>query len=318
MSVRRQNAVVNEQLDLRVAFRYDDTGTLFDPFAVSAVEIWDETMSNLLETITTITKFSTGVYGVITSASWNTGARNVIDNWIFKKTAGGTDYKIQNTTTIYAPVVIPPTPVIPGIPLPADVLKYLEGYCVDDLISNSFIQNCITNEVLPFVETHTRSSFTGLKTAVEFYSGTGKDQLIMNRRGIVEITAIRLVSGNDIDTTINIASLQLIADEGILKVKSGLSEYYNYRIFPKGNNNIKVTYTYGFATPPADVFIAICKLTAILVLDNLEGRTGGGQLSTQSYNRQYGNMGKFSNIRKRFNQQAMAILRRYSTVVVGA
>lgn len=205
-----------------------------------------------------------------------------------------------------------------SLPTYADVLAQLEGYCVTDgIVSNTFITDQLNNVVIPYVENFCRNSFSVLKQVVEYYSGTGKDELILNRKNVVEIIGIRLVSGNDIDTTINIASLELITRAGILKVKSGLSEYYNYRIFPKGNDNIKVTYTYG-GTCPADVSQAMQKLTAIIVLDQIEGRTGGGQLSGQAYNRQYGNMGKFSNIRKRFNQQAHAILRRYSTGIVGA
>lgn len=206
------------------------------------------------------------------------------------------------------------------MPLPTytDVLAQLEGYCITDgMVSNAFITDQISNVVIPYVESFCRNSFSGVKQIVEYYSGTGKDELILSRKNVVEIIGIRLVSGNDIDTTINIASLELISRAGILKVKSGLSEYYNYRIFPKGNDNIKVTYTYG-GTCPADVSQAIQKLTAVIVLDQIEGRTGGGQLSGQAYNRQYGNMGKFSNIRKRLNQQAHAILRRYSTGIVGA
>lgn len=204
------------------------------------------------------------------------------------------------------------------LPVADDVRSALTGYNVtESIIDDDFIDDCITDEVIPFVERFTRTSVSGSVQVVEYHSGTGKDELLLDRRNIVSLDRIRLVSGNDIDTTINVAAIEIIPRSGILKVKSGLSEYYNYRIFPKGNDNIKVTYTYG-GECTKDLFRAIVKLTAILVLDQLEGRTGGGQLSGQTFNRQYGNMGKFTNYRKRLSQQAMSILRRYSTAVIGS
>lgn len=207
------------------------------------------------------------------------------------------------------------------MPLPtvSDIREELTGYNVtSSIIADSWITKRLTDEVVPFVEEFTSNSFSGIKQVIEYHSGTGKDELMLDRRNIVSVDAIRLVSGNDIDTTINIASIEIIPRSGILKVKSGLSEYYNYRIFPKGNDNIKVTYSYGTVDVPADIARAMVMLTAIKILDHMEGCTGGGQLTGQAYNRMYGNMGKFSNIRKRLNQQAMTILRRYSTGVVGA
>ena len=197
--------------------------------------------------------------------------------------------------------------------------KTLQGFNItEQIVCDDFIDDAICRQILPYVNDFTRNSFGKITQAVEYHNGTGKDEMMLDRKNIVSLDAIRLVSGNDIDTTINIASLEIIYGRGVLKVKSGLSEYYNYRIFPKGNDNIKVTYSYGTYDIPPDIFQAISMLTAIIVLDQMEGRTGGGQLSGQNYQRQYGNMGKFGNVRKRFNQQAHAILRRYSSSVVGA
>ena len=199
-----------------------------------------------------------------------------------------------------------------------DVRSALQGYNItEQIIDDDFIDDAITDEVIPYVERFTRSSVTGPVQIVEFHSGTGRDELMLDRKNIVSLDAIRLVSGNDIDTTINIASIVVLPKPGILKVKSGLSEYYNYRIFPKGNDNIQITYTYGGECPP-DLFRAIVMLASIIVLDQLEGRTGGGQLSGQGYSRQYGKDGKFTNIRKRLNVRAHSILRRYSSAVIGA
>jgi len=85
MSVRRDGAIINEQLDLRFELRYDRTGSLFDADSVTKVEIIDTDSGTILETILTanITKIATGTYKVITSASWNTSSRSITDKWYF-------------------------------------------------------------------------------------------------------------------------------------------------------------------------------------------------------------------------------------------
>ena len=81
MSVTRQSAVINEAIIMGVTFQYDRSQNLFDPSAISKVEIYDSDGTTLLESITSITKNATGDYQVITSATWNTSARTVYDRW---------------------------------------------------------------------------------------------------------------------------------------------------------------------------------------------------------------------------------------------
>jgi hypothetical protein len=155
------------------------------------------------------------------------------------------------------------------------------------------------------------------QTITEYHSGIGKDLLFLNRKGINSLESIELVSGNDIDGSISVASIEVLADKGILKAKVGVPDYYSARTFPKGRNNIKVVYKIG-NTLPDDLSILIEMLTSILILDNIEGRTGGGALTVQGFGRDYGNMGRYSNIRKRINRQAMGILSKYRSSVVGS
>jgi len=207
-----------------------------------------------------------------------------------------------------------------ALPVPDDIWDELQGFCLTrSMFTEAFVQRKIDLAVNQ-VEDFTRYSVSGEKEVTELYSGIGKDRLLLNRRNITELTNIRLVSGNDIDTTINLDSVLLVSKEGLIKVRSGLSEYYNYRIFPKGNDNIQITYKYGVAGEniPADLFTAIVYFAVIQILDQAEARTGGGQLSGQSYSRQYGNMGKWSHYRTRIANQASKIMRRYSTAVVGS
>jgi hypothetical protein len=59
-------------------------------------------------------------------------------------------------------------------------------------------------------------------------------------------------------------------------------------------------------------------LSACACLTEIEGRTGGGDLNVQAFGRSYGNMGKYTHVRTQFNNQAMMILKKYMTPVIGA
>ncbi len=98
MAVRRSDAVINESLDLRIVFRYDDSGQTWDPYEITKVDILADNQSTVLETITDITQISQGYYRVTTSASWNTTSRLVYDRWAFRKNAGGSiEYATEST-----------------------------------------------------------------------------------------------------------------------------------------------------------------------------------------------------------------------------
>jgi|GEM_PF-4901652 len=318
MSVRRTQAVINEALDLRVAFRYDDLTTLFDPAEISLVEILDDDATTVLETFVppNITRLSLGRYQIITSPLWNTAPKTVYDRWIFKKEVGGQNYSIMQSTVINLTYV--PTPPAPGIPTALEIRNYLQGYNMTDcIISDEWIEEARDFEVIPFIEKQARTNLTAEETVEEYHNGISWDRIILDRKNAISLVSVKLVSGEDISGVIDLSALELIQGAGIVKVKSGLSEYYNYRTFPKGNDNIKITYKCG-GVVNNDLALAIKKLTCVLILDLIEGRTGGGSLTVQSFGRDYGNMGKYSNIRKRLYYQAMNIIRRYSTAVVGS
>ena len=83
MSVRRTSAVTGQQLDLRMRFAYDRTGSEFDPDSLTSVIIYDSDKTTVLQTIesASIVKVDTGVYKVVTASTWNTTARTVYDKW---------------------------------------------------------------------------------------------------------------------------------------------------------------------------------------------------------------------------------------------
>jgi hypothetical protein len=206
-----------------------------------------------------------------------------------------------------------------SIPTPAEARAHLEDFCAVNAstISDAFITDERDNNIVPHVNNFCRTNVSTLQTVTEYYSGNGSTILILNRRNITTLLDIQIVRGEPFLTQISLSSVDLIPNEGILKAKKNLNEGLYFVLFPKGEDNIKVQYTYGGVLND-DVAMAIKKLMCVAILDNIEGRTGGGDLSVQNYNRSFGSMGKYSNIRKRLSNAATNILRRYTSAVVGA
>ena len=205
-----------------------------------------------------------------------------------------------------------------SLPTVSDIRAELEGYSITaSLVSDAWITSEMNDFVIPFIEETCRTSLTSLQTVTEYYSGNGQSVLILDRRNIVELISVVIVRGADFLSFINIDAIDLVSGEGALKARTRVSEGVYFSIFPKGEKNLKITYTYGNALDPLLVKV-IRYLTAICVLDNLEGRTGGGSLSTEGWIRNYSNMGKYGNIRKRLANRTDWALSKYRTGIVGA
>jgi|WetSurMetagenome_2_1015567.scaffolds.fasta_scaffold31518_6 hypothetical protein len=205
-----------------------------------------------------------------------------------------------------------------SLPTVSDIRAELEGYAITaSLVSDAWITSEMNDMVLPYIEKTCRTSLSGLQTVTEYYSGNGQSILFLNRRNIIQLISVAIVRGADFLSFINIDAIDTIASEGLLKARTRVSEGVYFSIFPKGEDNLKVTYTYGNALD-AQLVKAVKYLTAVCVLDNLEGRTGGGNLSTEGWSRDYGNMGKYSNVRKRLANRAEWIMNQYRTGIVGA
>lgn len=207
------------------------------------------------------------------------------------------------------------------MPLPTvlEIRELLECYGITDtLLSDAWITNKLMNVVVPHVQSYTRQSFEGTSQVTEYYSGNGDSILILNCRPIVSVDEIFLVTYNDVDTRLGISNVVAIKDEGILK-SVGVFENYPYvSIFPKGINNIKITYTYGFASTPNDIKEAMKMLTAYHILVHVGARTGGGSVSVQGHSRSYGSLGKYTDIIKLLYRSAYSILGDYATGIVGS
>ena len=204
-----------------------------------------------------------------------------------------------------------------SIPSVTDCRSHLEGYNITtSILSDAWITDERDNSIIPFVETFT-GNLSAEEEITEYYSGNGTDSLILNRRNINSITSIQYVNYSGALGAVSINSVVLIAGQGIVKAKANMDEGLYNILFSKGNKNIKVVYKIG-GTVADDIEMAIKKLTCCAMLDNLEGRTGGGSLTVQGFGRQYGDKGKYTNIRARLYRQALLALRRYQSSVVGS
>ncbi len=102
MSVERENAVVNNSINLRNNFKYSQTNDYFDPFAISKVEILDSDGVTVLQTITgaSIIKDAVGRYYVV--ASVISTPKTIYDKWYFTPAIGATAITKTNTCVVWA------------------------------------------------------------------------------------------------------------------------------------------------------------------------------------------------------------------------
>jgi len=206
-----------------------------------------------------------------------------------------------------------------AVPTYTEIRAFLENYGVSATqLSDAWITARISNFVVPYVEKITRQSFSAIKTVTEYHSGNAKNILILDRRPIVAVTEISYVLGGNTLRILNLAMIEVVAQQGVLKAKTNYDEAFLLPLFAKGSYNIKITYSYGTATPPDDVKEAMIYLTASRCLTFVGARTGGGSLGIQSHSRNYGSRGKYHDIIQTLDADAHSILRKYSTAVVGS
>lgn len=206
-------------------------------------------------------------------------------------------------------------------PTASEIRDYLEGYCeTDNIVSDEWIEGRRDNLVIPICERITRRSFSSVETLVEYRSGNGGNILRLNRRPITSLVSVEYVTAPDSFVEIGLTNFILLADEGEIKARASESVLSSSSVFfPKGEKNIKVTFTAGFtdAALPGIVKEAIMALTAEKTLAFLAGRGGGGDISVQGYSKSYGKQGKYTNIRSELARIGLSLLKSYQTSVVG-
>jgi hypothetical protein len=183
-------------------------------------------------------------------------------------------------------------------------------YCV---VSDNWIRNRRDNRIIPWVESKTRQSLSGIKEVTEYYDGTGSPLMILRRRPIVELISISYTNVDSNLYYLTPSAMQVINDEGILKAKANFNESSYIPIFFRGDRNIRIKYTYGFTDCPADIAEAVTMILASEVLAHAGSKTGGGDIGLQSFNRGFGENGKWTHIRKDLAKGGYALLQKYIT-----
>ncbi|TGL39637.1 hypothetical protein EHQ53_14035 [Leptospira langatensis] len=178
----------------------------------------------------------------------------------------------------------------------------------------------VINTQISYVERITRTSFSGVQTITEWHDGSGTEELMLDRRNINQLVNIQVLSVPQTLFIIPVTSIDVLPTMGMLRIKIINFEAYTLMapIFPKGRNNIKVTFTAGFDDFPGDILNAIILLSSAFALGNEAAMCGGGlSLSLINYSKSFGPRGKYGEIRNDWVLQAKSILKRYSTGIVG-
>jgi len=204
-----------------------------------------------------------------------------------------------------------------AMPTAADVFALLEGYHIDDQISEQWILDCRDTFIVPWVEAKTRQTMGRIEERTEYYDGNGSSLLILRTRPIVDLLTVSYTNVVADQYYLSPTSIEVLYEEGILKAKANFQEANYTPIFVRGVRNIRVKYTVGYLTIPGDITRAIKALVAEQALGQIASRTGGGNVSASSFSRQYGERGKFTQARNDLARAALALLRKYMTGVGG-
>jgi len=201
----------------------------------------------------------------------------------------------------------------------AEIRSMMEGYCVDEnTVSDNWITSKRDNYVIPVIINKKLGIPIDQETdKVVYIDGTGESLVTLPDKNIKELVRVRYVNSN-LDFAPVLANFILISDEGQLKARYNFNESYVRPVFPKGMRNIEVTYKIGYNPDaiPADINELIGLLTIIEILTWIEGRSGGGNVKSESFSRTYGALGKYTNIRRQLTQRCNIIMRSYRSYVI--
>ncbi len=195
------------------------------------------------------------------------------------------------------------------------ICSLLEGYNVEAQISEEWVVDNRDNFVVPWIVGKIKAPIGSTQTLEEYYSGTGNDILILRVKPILSLVSISYTNVPTDQFYISPNTIQVIADEAILKAKANFNESNYVPIFAKGNRNIRIKYQVGYQDLPGPLAYAIKCLCAEQVLGHIANRTGGGNLNIQGWNRTWGNRGKFTEERNDLTRKGMAILKPLMTGV---
>lgn len=204
------------------------------------------------------------------------------------------------------------------VPTAQELYEFLEGYNIDSTdLSEAWVARQRDGFVIPWIQRKTGLSITGEVTEDEYYSGNGGDVLVLNRKPIKSLNDISIlgVSG---EYQVSVSQVEVLKELGALRtVNNWAQDPALVSFWPRGTWNIKLNLTYGYAEDaiPQDIRSAVLYLMVDTALAQLSARTGGGSLTVENYSRDYGELGRWHDIRRDVTRWAISILSGYWTGV---
>jgi len=116
-------------------------------------------------------------------------------------------------------------------------------YSINEHMINDAIQSAKDN-----IEAITQIPIGRVDELSTYHDGTNTEELFLNHRGIRELISIQIIQGMILNYIIDISSVFLIAEEGVLRIKqlTSVSIGTIRAVFPQGRRNIKVTFRIGY------------------------------------------------------------------------
>lgn len=187
-------------------------------------------------------------------------------------------------------------------------------------VKTKTIQSIIDRQT-DYITNRVGVSLSGVTQYTEWHDGSGNSELMLDRKNIVALVSIYVITQPNWQFAISSSGIDIISSQGLLRAKAATDMEFQARppLFPKGENNIKVTYTAGYATMPADLLRALLLLTQADALGDTAAQAGDpASINVVAWSRSWSNpRGQYGNIRNQMYAQASEIIRRYGSGVVG-
>jgi hypothetical protein len=200
------------------------------------------------------------------------------------------------------------------------VAQSVAGSCIVYNVKTKAIQGMIDRQTA-FIERQVNVSLSGVTEYTEWHDGSGTSELMLDRKNINALVSIQVITQPNWQFSISSSGIDIIPGQGMLRCKAATDMEFQARppLFPKGENNIKVTYTAGYASMPADLQQALQLLTQADVLGDAAAQAGdAASINVVAWSRSWSNpRGQYGNIRNQWYSQAMHIIRNYGSGVVG-
>lgn len=173
----------------------------------------------------------------------------------------------------------------------------LENFIIQDIDNtlSAWISSVIS-QVETYIEKYTGIDFENSTSGDRYFDGFGDDVLhIGDYQSITAVTVLN-VDGSTMETlTVDVDYVLYPYNEsvknGLLLIPGGKRSQW-----PDWRRAVKVTGTFGYATPPADIKLAALKLAAEIINEGLKG----GQVSSES-------LGSYSVSYKQVDEKAKAM-----------